>query len=166
MIPSTLRPLTGRREIWMPKVFCQHLLLTFILQPHHTSCFLPPSFCPFLLLLLLFLLGGWGTSRFLVPWGDYVTRGWHGCSAARPRGGRWATGSSTGIPAGKMRERPRVHNHLQDVALLQEASKQQLPHKAVLGSIMYRRRALMQGDLNKFQHTQKGWCMTGTCLKE
>lgn len=67
------------------------------------SCFLPPSFSPFLFLLLLFLLGGWGTSRFLVPGRDDVTCGGYCCSTAGPRGGRWAAGSPTGIPAGKMR---------------------------------------------------------------
>lgn len=65
----------------MPSVFHQHLLLTFILPPAslveggYISCFLPPSFSPFLLLLLLFLLGGWGTSGFLVPGRDDVTCG-------------------------------------------------------------------------------------------
>lgn len=72
------------------------------------SCFLPPSFSPFLFLLLLLLLGGRSTSGFLVPGRDDVTCGRHSCTAAGPRGGRWAAGSPTGIPAGK-REKETPH---------------------------------------------------------
>lgn len=84
-------------------LFCnQHHLLK---EGGYTSCFLPPSFSPFLLFLLLFLLGGRSTRGFLVPGRDDVTCSRYSCPAAGPRGGRWAAGSSTGIPAGRQEKK-------------------------------------------------------------
>jgi len=85
-----------------PLLCNQHHLL---MCAHYTFCFLPPSFPSFLLLLLLFLLGGRGTSRFLVPGRDDITCSRYSCSTAGPRGGRWAAGSPTGIPTEKTRKK-------------------------------------------------------------
>lgn len=110
-------------------LFCnQHHVLK---EGRYASCFLPPSFSPFLLFLLLFFLGGWSTRGFLVPGRDDITCSRYSCPAAGPRGGRWAAGSSTGIPAEGKRKRHCVGSQPPARQVLVQGAdteKQQLPH--------------------------------------